>query len=75
MLRVPVDDVLPVYRALVKFSKMLASPENSIQYRLRGGKALPSYPSVAVKRQVILLDDITGLTILLRRYGGWWMSG
>ena len=38
MLRAPVHLVLPIYRALNKYCKMLLEPENLLQYKLEEGE-------------------------------------
>ncbi|XP_022089273.1 gamma-butyrobetaine dioxygenase-like isoform X2 [Acanthaster planci] len=40
MLRVPVDQVLPIYRALDKYFKMLQQPENVLKYKMQKGDIL-----------------------------------
>ncbi|XP_022089280.1 gamma-butyrobetaine dioxygenase-like isoform X2 [Acanthaster planci] len=40
MLRVPVDQVLPIYRALEKYFKMLQQPENMFKYKMKKGDIL-----------------------------------
>ncbi|XP_038049733.1 gamma-butyrobetaine dioxygenase-like [Patiria miniata] len=40
MLRVPVDKVLPMYRALSKFDNMLLAPENCLKYKIKEGEIM-----------------------------------
>ena len=53
MLRVPVDQVLPMYRALDKYFHMLQQPEYMFKYKMQEGTNIPSYGALEMPSNLL----------------------